>query len=119
MNNVVYLFKWDINEDVTFLNKNRYWMSFNQGMIKHKLNKDINFSILTSKIYRDILSKTLKNDTNTVRFSSSNNNIYGDLNKKLQEDNDIRYMFQEINTTNGSNNNNKKKNSNRELNNLY
>lgn len=52
---------------------------------------------------------------NTDWISSSNNNIYGDLNKKLQEDNNITCIFQEIITTNGRNNNNSNK---RELNDL-
>lgn len=115
MNNVIYLFSWDVNDGTKFLDKDQYWRSFSHSINKHNFNNNNNFSIVRSKIYTQILSRTLKNDMNTNWVCSNNNinnnhnNRYGNLNMNWQEDNDIRCIFQEISTSNGNtgNNNNK------------
>lgn len=113
MNNIIYLFKWDMSEDTEFLNKDQCWWSFSHNINKHNLNKNNNLSIIRSKIYTQIFSKTLKNDMNTNWVCShrdiddnNNNNIYDNLNISWETNNDIRCIFQEISTNNGNNNNN-------------
>ncbi|CAL9734464.1 cytochrome b termination protein 1 [Monosporozyma servazzii] len=93
-NNVMYLFQWELNEDVSYLNKNQAWETFSEKLVgKYQHSRDLdgqnNFSINTSplkpSIYSDIMAEALVS-SNSLQWLPQN-----------KEDKDVRCIFQEVN----------------------
>ncbi|CAL9728839.1 cytochrome b termination protein 1 [Monosporozyma unispora] len=93
-NNLMYLFQWRLNDDITYLNKDQVWETFSEKLIgRHHYSRDldnqnntsINITPLKPCIYNNIMTEALVKQ-NSIDWLSRNN-----------ENNDIRCIFQEVN----------------------
>lgn len=94
-NNVMYLFQWELNEDLKYLNKDQAWETFSEKLVggRHHFSRDlgnengfnINTSPLKPSIYNEIMTEALLS-TNRHQWLTPN-----------KDDKDVRCIFQEVN----------------------